>query len=55
MKVKQGRHSLPDISVFSAGPRIWTLPGGVKKGFLLVGRLSKIWKEFRRLAEEKVR
>jgi hypothetical protein len=31
MKVKQGRHSLPDISVFSAGPRIWTLPGGVKK------------------------
>ncbi|HEY5119079.1 MAG TPA: hypothetical protein VII90_06455 [Anaerolineales bacterium] len=31
MKVKQGRHSLPDISIFSAGSRIWTLPGGVEK------------------------
>jgi hypothetical protein len=37
MKVKQGRHSLPDISIFSVGQRIWTLPGGVEK-WLSFGR-----------------
>jgi len=46
MKVKQGRHSLADIAIFSAGPRIWTLPGGVEE-WLSFGR--KVVKNIERI------